>query len=226
MKTTNYNVMLVDDHPIITSAYKKAFQEVAETQPYTFSIKVAHGFKEAIYILDHYYTTKNLDIIFIDLKLPAYQERKMYSGQDFALHVKEQFPQTKIVIATMYSNHFKIHNLFKRLNPDGFLIKSELTDTIMFSCIKEIIENPPFYTKKVIRSLRKNLANNIVLDETDIELLYQISIGSKTKNLPDILHLSLASVERRKKRLRELFDIAEEKNDNALIVAAKELGFI
>ncbi len=226
MKTIIYNVMLVDDHPIITSAYNKAFQEVAASKSYNFNIKTAHTFKEAVYILEHYYTTKNLDIIFIDLKLPSYQEMGMYSGQDFALYVKERFPKTKIVIATMYSNHFKIHNLFKRLDPDGFLIKSELTDKIMLSCIKEIIENPPFYTKTVIRSLRKNLANNIILDKTDVELLYQISIGSKTKNLPEILHLSLASVERRKKRLRELFDIDADKNDNALVITAKELGFI
>jgi len=70
-----------------------------------------------------------------------------------------------------------------------------------------------------------HLANDFVLDKIDRQLLYELSIGTKTKDLPNILPLSMASIEKRKRALKKLFDVTE-KGDQSLIKIAKEKGFI
>ncbi|MDQ7918261.1 hypothetical protein RBU60_11800 [Mesonia sp. MT50] len=225
MKTNSHNVLLIADHPIITSAYQETFQKVASLPPHRFNIRTALSYQEALKKLD-YYRVDTLHLMFIDLELPPYEAMKIYTGQDFVLYVKRNFPATKVAIITRFTSDFKIYNLVKHLSPDAFLVKSEFTNELMENCIKELVENPPFYTKKVIQSLRKNLSNDMLLDKIDMKLLYHISIGVKTKDLPALLHLSIASIERRKKRLRDLFGIDDDKNDNALIIAAREKGFV
>ena len=45
------------------------------------------------------------------------------------------------------------------------------------------------------------------------------------KDLPNIVPLSIAGIEKRKRILKQVFDV-EDQGDKALILRAKELGFI
>ena len=55
--------------------------------------------------------------------------------------------------------------------------------------------------------------------------LYHLSIGTKTKDIERHIDLSSSSIENRKRHLKSLFG-TEKENDLALIVAAKNRGFI
>ena len=46
------------------------------------------------------------------------------------------------------------------------------------------------------------------------------------KDLPNILPLSLAGIEKRKRNLKRTFDVKSVNNDKELITKAKEMGFI
>jgi len=56
-------------------------------------------------------------------------------------------------------------------------------------------------------------------------ILYQLSLGTKTKDLTKFIHLSLRAVEDRKKRLKEIFGVSGEGN-KALLEKARESGYI
>lgn len=221
-----YRVLLVDDHPLITAAYQKAFQLIQEKYPPVgFKVIEAHNLARAHHELARYNTHQPPDIVFVDLKLPPSPDVDFLSGEDFALAVKEKFPKTKIVIATMFNNNFRIHSIFQSVNPDGFLVKNDLTENELQFCISDMLEGVPYYSKTVRRALRKYVSNDMRLDFIDRKILYQLSLGSKTKDLSSLLPLSRNGIERRKKQLKEIFGVAH-KGDRALLQKARNLGYI
>jgi hypothetical protein len=65
------------------------------------------------------------------------------------------------------------------------------------------------------------MLNDFLLDKIDRRLLYQLSIGTKTTDLPEILPPSIAGVEKRKRN----FNVSNL-DDKGLITIVKEKGFI
>ena len=76
-----------------------------------------------------------------------------------------------------------------------------------------------------MKLLRKEISNDFLLDKIDRKLLYELSIGTMMKDLPEVLFLSLAAVEKRKRHLKQIFDV-QSPYDKELLLKAKEKGFI
>ena len=88
-----------------------------------------------------------------------------------------------------------------------------------------MLTDPPYYSKTIIKLLRNEVSSHYVLDDIDRKLLYELSIGTKMKDLPNILLLSLAAIEKRKSRIKQLFEV-ENQFDKELFSKAKEKGFL
>lgn len=223
---TTYNALIIDDHPLIAEAYKSAFLYVEKTtSPTSFTIDVAHDCDTANEKLLHFFNEKKpLDIVFLDMSLPASKDRKILSGEDLGLIINEKFPKTKIIVATTYNDNFRIHNILKNLNPDGLLIKNDISSKELVTAITEVIANPPYYSKTVLKSLRRQHSSDLFIDDIDRKILYELSIGTKLKDMKNIL-LSVHSIVKRKRALKQIFGV-EDSDDSKLISVAKEKGFI
>lgn len=224
MKT--YHILLVDDHPLITTAYKKVFQRIElQQEDIYFSLHIAHDLNQASHMLEKFNTHQPLNMLMVDLRLPPSPKINLLSGEDFALVVKEKYPEVQLIIATTINNNFRIHNLFKSLDPDGFLVKNDLTEKELRHCIEDILHGTPYFSKTVRIALKQYVSNDMLLDTIDRQILYYLSLGTKTKNLPQILPLSQPGIDRRKKLLKEMFGV-EDDDDKALLQKARDLGFI
>tara|TARA_R110002073_G_scaffold336490_1_gene533987 strand:+ start:10267 stop:10953 length:687 start_codon:yes stop_codon:yes gene_type:complete len=223
----NYSVLIIDDHPLITEAYKSAFQFVSkQDDSYSFAIDVAHNCDDAIKAIEVYLKSENnLDIVFLDISLPPSEDGKILSGEDLGLKINESMPETKIIVSTTFNDNYRIHSIFKNINPDGFLIKNDITPQELVTAIKEVINEPPYYSKTVVKLLRKQLSSEFVLDNIDRKILYELSIGTKTKDLPNVVPLSTPGIDKRKRHLKQIFNI-QSFDDRELILVAKEKGFI
>lgn len=73
--------------------------------------------------------------------------------------------------------------------------------------------------------MRNQLSKKYILDKIDRQLLFELSNGAKTKELKEVLFLSIAGIERRKRKLKELFGV-KKKSDRELVRVAKNKGFI
>ena len=73
--------------------------------------------------------------------------------------------------------------------------------------------------------LRKQVSNDFMVDNIDRKMLYELSIGTKMNELPQAIPLSIAALERRKRLLRDMFNVIG-KGDRDLLIAAREKGFI
>lgn len=223
---SDFKILIVDDHPMIIEAYKSAIHRVAtQFQNFKFSIDSASDCESGDQKIKNCNSTKKYNLVFLDVKLPPSLNGKTVSGEDLGLKVRKKMPDTKIIISTMFDDNHRIKSIFKNLNPEGFLIKSDVTTDILVNAISAILNHQTYYSETVNQLLRRQLTSDFTLDDIDRQILYLISIGTKTKDLPEFLPLSIAGIERRKRNLKALLKI-ENNSNRELIKAALEKGFI
>ena len=222
----NYNVLIIDDHPVIIDAYRNAFSVVSlKNSNYSFKIDTASDCDTAYSKIINSINDKKIDLVMLDIKLPPSKDGKLICGEDLGIRINKLIENVKIIVSTTYNENYRIKSIIKSINPDGLLIKNDIGINEIVQAIIKVIENPPYYSKTVLKLLRIHIQNDLLLDQIDQKLLYELSIGTKMKDLPIILPLSIAGIERRKRRLKEVFDVTE--NDNKyLLKKAKDKGFI
>lgn len=221
-----HNVLIIDDHPLISDSYKDAFLDVStKNEHIEFNIDIANNCDIADEKIKIASLGDGLDIVFLDIRLPPSSDKKILSGEDLGIKIRKMIPSTKIIIATTFNDNYRIHSIYESINPDGFLIKNDITDKDVVNAIRAVIIDNPYYSTTVVKLMRKHMSNSFRVDPTDRQILYQLSIGTKMKDLPGIIHLSMAAIEKRKRILKEQFNI-EGQEDKVLIAIAKEKGFI
>lgn len=221
-----YNVLLIDDHPIIADAYKSAFEFISsENSEINFNIAIAVNCDEADEQIIEASTKNGIDIVFLDISLPPSKDGDLLSGEDVGIKIRELLPNCKIIVATTFNDNYRIQVILKNVNPDGFLIKNDIDKNELVASIKSIMDTTPYYSKSVLELFRKQNTIDYRLDKIDRQLLYELSIGTKMKDLPKIIPMSMAGLEKRKKNLKELF-VIQDNDDRELILKAKEKGFI
>ncbi|OUS00795.1 response regulator [Flavobacteriales bacterium 33_180_T64] len=227
MENKKYSVLIIDDHPLITEAYKTAFNYYSkQNESILFLIQTAQDCDSAFQLINEFYTKKkSLDIVFLDIKLPPSKDGNILSGEDLGLKINKLLPDTKIIVSTTFNDNYRVHSIFKSIDPDGFLIKNDITPKELIETIHTIINDPPYYSKTVIKLLRKQVANDFLLDNIDRKILHELSIGTRMKDLPDILPLSIAGIEKRKRHLKYVFNV-KSTDDKELLLMAKKTGFI
>ena len=221
-----HNVLIIDDHPLISDSYKDAFLDVStKNEHIEFNIDIANNCDIADEKIKIASLGDGLDIVFLDIRLPPSSDKKILSGEDLGIKIRKMIPSTKIIIATTFNDNYRIHSIYDSIKPDGFLIKNDITDKDVVNAIRAVIIDNPYYSTTVVKLMRKHISNSFRVDPTDRQILYQLSIGTKMKDLPGIIHLSMAAIEKRKRILKEQFNI-EGQEDKVLIAIAKEKGFI
>lgn len=222
-----YNILLIDDHPLIMEAYQSALFFLSSlNDDIDFEISKANNCEQAFEEIKSVSNKKNgFDIIFLDMSLPPSVENNIFSGEDLGLAIRELLPKTKIIVITAFSDNLRIQNILKNIDPEGLLIKNDLTPKELVNAIQVILTNKSYYSETVMQLFRKQVISDIALDKIDRQLLYELSLGTRMKELSNLLPLSLPGVEKRKQRLMDLFEI-ESRLDRDLVICAKEKGFL
>lgn len=223
--TEKIKILMIDDHPMIIEGYQNTLQ-FTKKESQELLINIANNCDEAVAFMDKSVRDEMpYDMLFVDISLPPSSDGRMNSGEDLAEYARKVLPDAKIVILTMFNESFRIHNIIKNINPEGFLIKSDLTSSELASAFQAVLNNPPFYSGTVNSHIRKTISSDIVIDEKNRKILHLLSQGIKTKNLATHLDMSLSAVEKRKKQLKELFSV-EDGQDETLLNEARKKGFV
>jgi DNA-binding NarL/FixJ family response regulator len=215
-------ILIVDDHPFIIEAYKNAINKYSQNG-FEFEVTQANNCKSGYEnIID---SSKKFDIAFFDISMPEYAEKGIYSGEDLAMLMKTEMPDCKVILLTMHTELLKINNIIKNINPSGLIIKNDLTFDELLFAFDKIINNESYYSQTVIKLVGQAQYNNIELDVFDKQILFHLSKGVKTKDLPTYIPLSLSAIEKRKLNIREILEVAGG-TDIDLIREAKNKGVI
>ncbi|MBZ9788307.1 response regulator [Psychroflexus sp. CAK57W] len=219
-----YNILLVDDHPMIIAGFEQALDIISDNDKnIKFSRDSAQDCTEAAELISN--TEKTYDLICLDLSLPGSEDGKYNSGEDLAKLARKLRPESKLLICTMLENNFKVLNVMKRIDPDGFLVKSDTNPDILISAIENLLKGKTYQSATVHQMLKRTVEFSHNIDEDNLQILYLLSKGILTKNLPQHMGLSLSAIEKRKKQMKQFFDISNT-NDKILLEKAKEKGFL
>ncbi|ULC57920.1 DNA-binding response regulator [Flaviramulus sp. BrNp1-15] len=220
------NTLIIEDHQLIIDGYIRALDYVSsKNHTIQFKITVAKNCDEANLEIERAIENKLIDLVFLDISLPPSKTKKIVSGDDLGIKLRCMFPKVKIIVSTHLNNNYRLVNILKTVKPNGLLLKSELNFQNLTEGILNIIYDIPYYSKPVLKLVRQHISNDFNLDDIDRQMLYQLSLGAKTKELPEVVHLSLAGIERRKRRLNQIFN-NDKKSDKVLLRLARENGFL
>ncbi|MBO6881089.1 hypothetical protein [Winogradskyella sp.] len=216
-----FNVLIVEHEGLLVDVLKNAFASLS-TKGKKFNLKIANSCNTALRIME---SNTPLDFALLNINIPPCENKKLLFIEDISLKLRFAFPRVKIIVFSSYKNNTYLHSLFKTLNPECLLVKSDINYGELLNAIETVITEPPYYSKTVLRYMRRRIANNMVVDNIDKAILHYLSIGTKMKDLPKFIHLSKSAIESRKRRLKEVFGV-EKKGDYHLIHCAEEKGFI
>ena len=219
----NYSVLIIDDHPLIIEVYQSALQRInLEDETTVFKISTANNCDAAIKTLEK---KGEFNLVFLDISLPKSSDEIFLSGEDIGIKIRKLYPKTKIIICTTYNDNYRVFNILKSINPDGFLIKNEFRSNDLVEYIKSVLEGIPAYSKTALKLMRKQLEHDYYLDEIDRSILHHLSFGTKTLDLENVIPMSRGGIASRIRKLKEIFDVVNQSN-STLVLQAKEKGVI
>jgi DNA-binding NarL/FixJ family response regulator len=217
------NIFIVDDHPFIIEGYKNGITRYNPDQ-YEFSISQAIDCKSGYEIITNPETSP-FDIAFLDISMPVYEEKEIYSGEDLAKLLMEYMPNCKIILLTMYTEELQIKNVIDTINPSGLVIKNDLTfDELLFGFDK-VLKNEIYYSQSIQKMMELAQEDAIVIDLFDKQILFHLSKGTKTTDIPQYVPISIEAIEKRKLNLKNLLEVDNE-SDLELVKKAKSKGLL
>lgn len=222
MKTLR--ILAVDDHEMITTGYKYLL-EAAEFEDFTVKVETANSYETGKQKIEDSARSFKYDLILMDIQLMETHSEEPRTGEDLGILARKIVPDTKIVFMSSFSDNYRINSILKNVNPDGYMVKSEIDEKSLLTMVKGVMDSPPYYSQKALAAIRKKISQDTVLDDNDKKILYHVSIGTRTKDMVAHINLSLAGIENRKRQLKIIFGV-EKQNDLALITEAKIRGFI
>lgn len=217
------NLFIVDDHPLIVTSYKGVVDDYKSREEFKFV------YTEAINCKTGYEAITNaevpFDMAFFDLNMPSYDEKEIYSGKYLAHYLKEKMPDCKILFMTMASDMSKIHEILDEIDPHGMAIKNDLGYRELMRGMDKILRGFKYYSDSVIKLLAKPEEKRPSLDQYDVELLRQMSMGIKPRYLSKYVPMTVDVTEKRRLRLyEEIFAPSGLQED--LIKQARKIGVL
>ncbi|PHK28280.1 hypothetical protein VF13_40870, partial [Nostoc linckia z16] len=145
------------------------------------------------------------------------------SGEDMAVLLRELMPGCKIIMMTMHKEVDLIGRVLQKIDPEGFVNKSDCTTEDLVDGFTAVMSGDVFYSKTV-SLFKKRVADGVVLDETDVQIIRLLANGVRNKNLDRYIPLSNSGIEKRKYRIKRLLDV--DGDDEDLIQEARRQGYI
>lgn len=185
-------LLIVDDHKMLLDGIKSILEDV----PFIEIIAVAKDGKEALGLLK----TITPDIMITDIDMPN------INGIELTKRVKIAFSSIKIIALTSHYKSAVIASTIKA-GVNGYLLKN--TDKIEFVEAIETVYNGENYFSKDVKKIisdsifnaKEAKENNVNLRDREKEVLRLISKEKSTKEIAELLFISVNTVETHRKNL-------------------------
>ena len=216
------NILIVDDHPLNVDSYVALLSAIEINKNAQFHL--AYDCKQAYELITQLKQNQiNIDIAFIDVRLPPYEEKNLRSGDEIGSLLQQKFPNCIIVIISMHNEPVWVNRIAKTLNPLGFISKNDINYKSFPSIMEAITNKETYYTASILEAQKEFIIKNIHWDEHDSKIIQLIADGVKTKDLTKYIPLSLSTIEKRKANLKKQL-IFKGGTDAELIERVNNLG--
>ncbi|WP_395043681.1 hypothetical protein [Flavobacterium sp.] len=217
------NVIMIDDHLPIIEGYKSMLSY--NTAGYKLNTIMAIDCETGYKAISNSNYTNSIDVVFVDIALPAFAEKNINSGEELVPIIKKFLPQAKIVILTSHTESFVLCRIIKELNPNGIIVKNDITANDFIVGFEAIMKGENYYSKTVLKSQKEITASKKTLDSYNQQVITLLVQGVKNKNIQEQLQLSRSAIDKRKVAIKEFFGI-DKGTDEDIIKAARNHNLI
>lgn len=221
--TIKKNILVVDDHPFIIDGYKNVIDRY-NPKEYEFYFSRAKDCQTGYNIITSP-DSPIFDVALLDISMPPYEEKGIFSGEDLAKLLNEYMPNCKIMLLTMYTELLKITNIIDAINPSGLVIKNDLTFDEMLFGFDKVLKDEIYYSVSIQKMINQAQQKPIEIDLFDKQILFHLSKGTKTRDMTQYIPIALNAIEMRKLKLKELLDL-NDGSDIDLVREAKDRGLL
>lgn len=193
-----------------------AFEDIAITH-------IAHNGAELLELLAK---NNDIDLILMDMEMP------IMNGIEATEKVKQQFPDIKIVVITIFDDDESIFNAIKA-GADSYILKEtkagKVNETIHDTLNGGSVMSPSIASKtlqllKKVNFINTEIAsNNIKLSDRETEILEQLSEGFSNKMIAEKLFISPFTV---KRHIENIYQKLQAQNRIELLAKARIHGLI
>ncbi|MDR9449287.1 MAG: response regulator [Psychroflexus sp.] len=217
------NVLIIDDHPAQVDAYASIFELANDSVEFTFhkysSLKDAYEFA-----IDNE-EAQDVDFALLDLNMPAYKELDLYSGADLAFIFQRQMPHTELCFITSHNEALILFDLYQEFQPAGILVKTDFDGAQLEAHFQDILNGRQTFSPTFLKAWEIISSSDILLDCPNRKIIKKLAEGYPSKDLPEMIGLSMSAIDKRKASLKSYFN-TDHKKDNYLVLKAKDQGLI
>ncbi|MCG2419389.1 hypothetical protein K8089_10170 [Aequorivita sp. F47161] len=224
MESEVRNIWLVSDMAFYMDAYRTAFEKIEESWMYcSFEITEHNSADAAMSCMESLDSNSSIDILFLQISNGIGIKPTKDDGSVFGCTFRNRFSESTIILGTNFSQNYNIWNLIRQIKPQALISEDSNTPSELPSQITQALKNPPYMCDTFKQAIMTHLQREVDLDRLELSMLYELSKGIRMAELPNILNMSISTLEKRKKRLKVQFDVVDG-DDWALIQKARESG--
>lgn len=195
-------IIIADDHAVVRSGFMHIlnFQQDMEVVA-----TAADGLEAYDLVAKH-----KPDVLLMDLSMPPGESGLIATGK-----INEDFPDTKIVILTMYDDEEYLFHVLKN-GAAGYVLKNS-PDEELFSAIRTVYDGgtyiQPSMATSLVREFVKKDGETVetdpfkILSKREIEVLPLVAKGYGNKEIAEKLYISVKTVEAHKAKLMEKLNL-------------------
>jgi DNA-binding NarL/FixJ family response regulator len=190
------NILIADDHPILSKGLISLLQELG----YNIVSSELDGRAALSFIIKH-----KPEIAILDIEMP------FLTGIEVARECEKLNLETKVVLLTLHKE-IDFFLEAKKYNVFGYILKEFALEEIE-ECISSIRNNMPFFSKKVKDHFTFLEESNAILKEltpAELRILKYMAEFKTSKEIAELLFLSPRTIEKQKSSIIEKLDLPKE----------------
>lgn len=209
-----YKIVLADDHILFRQLMKQSIKGIP-------GIQILGEANDGIELLELLKRVK-ADLVVLDITMPNLQ------GIEAAKEIKKAYPGIKILILTMHKSKHHLHSALAA-GVDGYLLKENAYEDLL-KAIRDIQKGETYLSSLVTGQIREVVMSSESSDKfptgslttREIVILKLLAEGKSSKEMADLLFISIPTVNRHRFNIRQKLQIY---NNADLIKYAIEKGY-
>lgn len=187
MLPADFNILVVDDHPL----FRQGVRFFLESIPEITLVKEAGNGIEALQVL----AEETIHLVLLDLQMPV------MDGVELTQQIKAQFPEVKVLVLTGFAGWEKVYPSLQA-GADGYLLKDASPDQLN-AAIHAVMTGGHYFEPQVTAALlnllnreetEKHGLNAEKLSQRELEVLSLIAEGLGNKEIAAQLFISEKTV--------------------------------
>ena len=182
-------IAIADDHSLFVEGVSSMLQNEENIE----IVGTASNGKEALNLIH----SNTVDVLLLDINMPE------LDGADAARKILQEYPDTRIIVVTMYDKTVMIQKLIE-IGVHGYLLKNASKQEIVMA-INAVAGGEEYFSaevmKKIITRMRKEESKTIEITKREKQVLELVAEGLTTAEISEKLFISTNTVDSHRKNI-------------------------